>query len=435
MALAACSGGDGGTPASEEVTSTTTTEVLRAGPLADRVADVLAFVNDGAGQVAELFAPSFLAAVPEAQLRQVVETQVRPGGPYEVATVHSQTDVSAVLTVRGAAAQTMTISIEADPPHRVVGLLFQPAPVELESWDDLDRRLRAAAPDVALLAAEVVDGRCVSVHAIDADRVLPLGSAFKLYVLGTLARSIDAGTARWDDEVEIRDELRVHSSQTYGATPAGTKVRIEDLAAAMISVSDNTATDLVMTYVGREAIESSLAALGMHDPSPNVPFLTTRELSLLKWGVPVEERAAYVRAGTSERRRRLEALPAHGATQDELTGSLDVPADVRHLEWFASPADLCRVHVALRDLATKPGLQPVSRILSVNRGVAFDDGWTRVAFKGGSEPGVLAGSWLAERRAGRTFFVAALLENEAGSIETAALGDVGGAFGLLAKVR
>lgn len=413
---------------------TTTTETLEPGTLADRAAEALAFVNDGTGEVGDLFAPSFLSAIPEARLRQITETNVRPGGPYEIVKVLSQTSTSAELLVRGAATQKMSITIEPQAPYRIVGLLFQPAQVDLESWDDLDERLADAAPEVAFLAAEIVDGECQTVHEVEADRILPLGSAFKLYVLGALARAIDEGTASWDDEIEIRDDARVHSSATYGETPAGTKVRIEDLATAMISVSDNTATDLVMAHVGRQAIEASLGGLGMDDPGRNLPFVTTRELSLLKWGVEADVREAYIVADPDRRRDLLDQLPAHAATQtDLLSGNVTVPTAIDELEWFASPADLCRVHVALQELASKPGLEPLRRILSVNPGVPMADAWTYVAFKGGSEPGVLAGSWLAERD-GRRFFVAAQLENTRGAVELPAIGDAAGAFGLLADL-
>ena len=51
-------------------------------------------------------------------------------------------------------------------------------------------------------------------------------------------------------------------------------------------------------------------------------------------------------------------------------------------------------------------------ILSINPGVPFDEVvWPFVGYKGGSEPGVLAVSWLLERNDGRLFFLAGILND------------------------
>ena len=437
--LASCSGGGGGkddasSRSSVSSTTSTTLATLRAGPLADRARQALEYIDAGTGVAADIFAPSFLAKVPEEELQKIVGEQLHPAGPFALGGVRTQTATDAQIVVRSSPTWTMTIAIEPKAPHRITTLLLRPAPVEVSSWSDYDRSLAVEAPTVAVLAAEVVDGRCRAVHAVHADRSQPLASAFKLFVLGALAKAIQRGDAHWDDQVEIRDDLRVQGSPRYGTTPAGTKVSIDDLATAMISASDNTATDLVLLHLGRDVVESSLRGLGMRDRERSLPFLTTREMTLLKLGIPVADREEYVHASTARRRALLDALPKHGATLDQLTGSLSTPNDVDELEWFASPEDLCRVHVKLQDLAAKDGLHPVRTILSINPGEPLGDDWSYVAYKGGSEPGVLTTTWLAERKDGRTFVVAALLENPKGAIdEQAAAASAAAAFSLLAK--
>lgn len=436
LLLGACGGDDDAAAPTTTTMTAPDRAALKPGHLADRTADVLAFVNTAdTVEPMDLFAPSFLAAVSVEQLNQLVETQLRPGGPFEISEVVVETETAAKLVVQGQVELTMQIRIEADPPYLVSELLFQPAPAaKVASWDELDTNLAASAPDVAFLAAEVVDGTCTAVHARDPDRVLPLGSAFKLYVLGALAEAIDAGTAAWDETVPIRDELRVHTSQTYGKVPAGTPVSLEDLAAAMIAVSDNTATDHVMDRVERAAVEAEQAKLGMADPSRNEPFLTTRELTLLKFLVPAEQRDAYIAADTATRYDLLADLPPGGVSDEQIGAVIAGPIALDTLEWFASPNDVCRAHVGLQDLAARPGLEPVRSILSANPGGTFDEStWPYVAFKGGSEPGVLAGAWLAERADGRAFVVVVEMRNANGQISSGALAEAAAAFGLLAK--
>ncbi|HEX4905641.1 MAG TPA: serine hydrolase [Acidimicrobiales bacterium] len=402
---------------------------LEAGPVGDRTEWVLRFLNQGEQEDLDaVFAPAFLAQVPAEQVIALADRELRPLGPYEIESILEESATEAVLILRGAtgAAWRMSIAVVGD---RITSLLLQPYQDDRSkpgSWDELERRLRDAAPDMAFLAAEVVDGECRPVHAIDADRVLPLGSAFKLYVLGAAADAVAAGTASWDDMLTITDERRVHSSMTYGETAAGTQVSLRDAAQAMISVSDNTATDLVLEHVGRAAVEAQLPIMGMADPSRNLPFLSTRELTFVKWVFSDEERQEYIDADVERRRAILDALPDRGATLEDLSDLASGPVAVDELEWFASPLDLCRAHVALQTKGDE-----VRRILSLNRGVDIDrDRFPYVAFKGGSEPGVLAGAWYAEMTDGRKRFVAALLMNEDAEVASTILLDVAAAFDL-----
>jgi len=73
-----------------------------------------------------------------------------------------------------------------------------------------------------------------------------------------------------------------------------------------------------------------------------------------------------------------------------------VPAWPLGLDWFASAEDVCRAHLALQDLAATPAGEPVRRILSANPGLTTAGTYDYVAFKGGSAPGEIAGSWYVE---------------------------------------
>lgn len=416
-----------------------------SGPVGDQLRWILEVIN-GREEVGEAayeshFADSFRGAVPYARFMQLLHAQLRPGGPFVLERYLAPVSTTALaVVVRGPAGKghAVRLVIQAQPPHRITGLLFQPPPsmTPPKSWTEVDRTLAKAAPDVSLLAAEVVGDRCRAVHSTKPREVMPLGSAFKLYVLGALARTIEAKRAGWDEQAELRDELRVHSSLAYAGLPNGTKVSLRDLALNMISVSDNTATDHVMARVGRGAVEVEQGFLGMAAPKRNVPFLTTRELTLLKWVIPASDRDEFIAMTPAERARFLDTrLPKRNAVESGLTFS-PVPIALDSLEWFASAEDLCLAHVRLQELASRPGLEPVRSILATNAGagVPIDrEVWPYVAFKGGSEPGVLALSWYAERRDGRRFAVMVLMRNSRGAISDLIALDVAAAFTLLAK--
>jgi hypothetical protein len=82
-------------------------------------------------------------------------------------------------------------------------------------------------------------------------------------------------------------------------------------------------------------------------------------------------------------------------------------------------------------------LAPIRRILAQNPGIAFDKKtWPYVAFKGGSEPGVLSLTWLLERSDGRSFVLSIVLNDSARAIDEAGAVNVAeGAVNLLATAR
>lgn len=132
----------------------------------------------------------------------------------------------------------------------------------------------------------------------------------------------------------------------------------------------------------------------------------------------------YLGSGVEGRRAALEGLADQPATIDDLRLT-PRPVAVDTVEWFASASDLCRAHVALQ----KKGPE-VRRILGRNPGISFGANAGYVAFKGGSEPGVLAGSWYVEHADGRRFAFSVLLRNREGPIDVTALSVAADAFHL-----
>jgi beta-lactamase class A len=202
--------------------------------------------------------------------------------------------------------------------------------------------------------------------------------------------------------------------------PAGERFTLRHYAEQMISVSDNTATDHLIGRLGRAAVEAQLAALGNHAIAANRPFLTTRELFALKLAAPRSLREAFAR-GDSQQRRRL--LGQIGALRPTIASadSWRAPRSIRRIEWFASPAELTHAITSLVTRAREPALAPLRAILSGNPGIPLDRSrWPYVAFKGGSEPGVLSLTWYLERRDRRAFALSIVLNDDHDEIDAAA---------------
>ena len=73
------------------------------------------------------------------------------------------------------------------------------------------------------------------------DEAGAIGSAFKLYVLGALARAVADGDATWQERLAIRDAWKSLPSGAMRDEPAGSAFTLRHYAEQMISVSDNTA--------------------------------------------------------------------------------------------------------------------------------------------------------------------------------------------------
>lgn len=371
------------------------------------------------------FTKDFLAAVPIEELSSQLAS-LRRAGPYQLvgATSRSLTVDFAIAGRRKA--WVGALEVERGPPHRIQQFYLEQEPAELpepaQSWDQVSNRLAESAEDVGFLAAEVIGGQCRPVHVVEADKPLGLASAFKLYVLGAATEAVEAGRLSWDTPIPVREELRVHSSTRLAELAPGSSVILRELASHMIRESDNTATDLIIDAVGREAVEAAMVRMGMAKPERNRPLLSVGELSLILWGRPplIDE---YVSLDEAARRRFVsERLAGRPSTIGEVLPT-DEPRAVNTVQWFASANDLCRAHIALQDSARRAGNRVVRQIV----GDPMTQPGNQVAYaasKGGELPGVLVGSWYFEMRDGRRFAVSVLMASRSGAVDRLALDSI-----------
>ncbi|MBV9334146.1 MAG: serine hydrolase, partial [Candidatus Eremiobacteraeota bacterium] len=155
-----------------------------------------------------------------------------------------------------------------------------------------------------------------------------------------------------------------------------------------ISISDNTAADALIRIVGAAALRPYA--------SGNDPFLTTREMFVLHSVPNADLRDAYVAAATPAARRvvtqRAAARPLPTVSQ---LASSPMPA----IEWHYSVRRLCEL---MERVANLP-------LMSINPGVADPDAFRHVAYKGGSDTGVInMTTAVTTRRGSRICFSATL---------------------------
>ena len=369
----------------------------------------------GGGNPAEMFTAEFLAQVPEAQVRGVSQQlAAQYGAVQRLARIEAQSATMGVLHIDfERALLRLNIVLEPRPPHRISGLQVTGADLRGDSLEAVMNELRALPGQTSVAVARLGEGVPQRLASLEPDRPLAIGSAFKLFILAELSRQVQAGQLRWSDVVTL--DRRSLPSGTLQTWPQGSPVTLHTLAALMISVSDNTATDMLLHVAGRENVERMMSTLGVESAARNRPFLSTLELSAIKTASPSAV-AAWRAADEARRRRLLESdyrsLDAGRIDVARFTGA---PLHIDSVEWFASASDLVRTMDWLRLY----GDDTARAILAINPGAgpAVRGDLAYLGYKGGSEPGVLNLTWLARNRAGVWHVVTGSWNDPAAALE------------------
>jgi beta-lactamase class A len=237
-------------------------------------------------------------------------------------------------------------------------------------------------------------------HELNPDVSLAIGSAFKLYILAALSED----QKPWSEILSIRqDLLSLPSGLLHRALP-GSPMTVYGLAALMLSISDNTATDHLLHHAGRSRVEQMMSLAGNALPGRSVPFLATLEMFKLKSDPALMSK--YIAADEATRRALLDT-EVRAIQRDEVARRLSDwkdPIAIDAIEWFASASDLCRLmnHFRQKNDAAALGL------MAINPGLRFDDKvFSYVGFKGGSEPGVINLTFLLKTVEGESYALSA----------------------------
>jgi Beta-lactamase enzyme family len=388
-------------------------ETAPATPLDMRSNQLIAMLN-GAVPVEDYFTASFLTAVPPAQINAISESLLAQyGKAVQILSIDRKGPNSAVLKVDfERAIGTVEITVEPSAPNKVAGLLATGFAVKGDDIAKISGDFKAL-PGRAGYLVQRLDGTMST--ELSANEQYATGSTFKLYVLAELASQIEAGRRKWSDVVPL--DARAFSSSATQGWPHGTPVTLQTLATWMISVSDNAATDELIRVLGRDAVEQKLATIGHSAPDKALPLLTTVEAFALKSNPTLRTR--FERASEEQQRDILvKEAAALGYDRIDLSQLGSGPVAINSIEWFASPADIALLMEHLRRIDSKAALD----IMAVNKGVAPASAtkWQYLGYKGGSEPGVISMSFLAQSKAGDWYAISGSWNNPAAEVDNAA---------------
>lgn len=101
---------------------------------------------------------------------------------------------------------------------------------------------------------------------VNGDAPFPMASTFKIPILATACQQLSAGAISLNARVPLADADKSMGSGILPYFESGLQPTVRDLLTLMIIISDNTATDIMVDYLGGAAvIEAYMHELGLTD--------------------------------------------------------------------------------------------------------------------------------------------------------------------------
>lgn len=331
-----------------------------------------------------LFDKKFFRSVSLPQLEEILKSLYRSAGRVvSVRQERADGELSGFFIYATDAGYEIPVTLSLDPESgRISGLFFKAPYLRDATLAGVEAGLSGLPGRAGLLAVRL-GKEPERLAGLKEKEYFAVGSVFKLYVLGAMLEE----RVPWSRVFRLGSADKSLPSGRLQDWPDGAPLTAHTLAALMISESDNTASDLLISSVGRRRIEARLAALGHSAPALLTPFLKTSELFRLRsdTGAAVK----YLNLPAGEKYSFLAGLETPLAAEKVKRS----PFGADKLEWPASPSDVC----ALMQYFSLSGNDAALAILGMNKGLEVPAAFAYAGYKGGSEPGVLSAAWLLRK--------------------------------------
>jgi beta-lactamase class A len=130
-------------------------------------------------------------------------------------------------------------------------------------------QLQAALADVPTyapghVAVEIKDLATGYTSGINANAVMPAASTIKIPIMVEVFKQMENGKFDFNRTVHLQSSDRDWGSGDIAGAPAGRGFTVSYLLTQMITVSDNTAANMLIRLVGRHNINATMSDLGLH---------------------------------------------------------------------------------------------------------------------------------------------------------------------------
>ena len=338
--------------------------------------------------IGELFSDSFLKQVPEASIVQILNNYRDKLGSFKNAE-KSQDGYNLVFTKGTAPAK-----INLDNKGEISGLWFGAVSLFEDNFTDILSEFEKIEGDVSIY---ITSDNQDEILTYNENQKLAVGSTFKLYVLKTLYKTIEGKEKSWDDIIQLKNENMSLPSGILQSWPLQSPLTVSTMANLMISLSDNTATDHLIDYIGREKIEDYV-------DDYNKPFLKTIEAFKLKYGVSSDLRKRYIEGNIETKEDVLSEIKNEDVVISDIS---DEVSFINYIEWFFSTKELCQTIYDLKD----------TQELRINPGLVSKNNWYFAGYKGGSEPGVLQYTHILQKEVDAPIYAVSVTVNNKNGVD------------------
>jgi beta-lactamase class A len=153
------------------------------------------------------------------------------------------------------------MSFDRPVPVLLTMLLLAAAPLSAASLQArVEEAVRTLRGTMGVAARDLVTGETVFVNA---DVSFPTASVIKVAVMVEVFHQIAEGRLKRDDVIVLEDKDKVDGSGVTQRLHGGLALTVGDLLDLMMTVSDNTATNLLIGRVGTANVDRRLVSYGL----------------------------------------------------------------------------------------------------------------------------------------------------------------------------
>ena len=102
-------------------------------------------------------------------------------------------------------------------------------------------------------------------YSLGGDERVRTASTIKVAVMVEAFARVAEGRAKWSDELLLTKEKKVGGSGILNEFDEGLRLTLRDAVMLMMTLSDNTATNLVIDVVSADAVNARMQSLGLRD--------------------------------------------------------------------------------------------------------------------------------------------------------------------------
>ncbi|MGI6633039.1 MAG: serine hydrolase [Bacillota bacterium] len=130
-------------------------------------------------------------------------------------------------------------------------------------WRKLADDLRESCEQAGVMGYSLQDLKTKRRAGFREDVLFPTASTIKIAILLALAIRVHKGDVSWTDRVVVEDGVKVGGSGVLGHFLHKADLAVQDVAALMICLSDNTATNICIDLATMEFVNETMKSLGL----------------------------------------------------------------------------------------------------------------------------------------------------------------------------